>query len=104
GLRLPRHFEIQRLQAIKHAWSRSIPSFDSRPPCYTSFSRHLFSPRRVRWRVCGRVVPRSKAKAFFTVSKMVESEKDVRLLTFLNATSLLEADLPVLRYWTTGMT
>jgi hypothetical protein len=54
--------------------------------------------------VCDRVVPRSKAKAFFTVSKMVESEKDVRLQTFLNATSLLEADLPVLRYWTTGMT
>jgi hypothetical protein len=52
----------------------------------------------VRWRV----VSRSKAKAFFTVSKMVESEKDVRLQTFLNATSLLEADLPVLRYWTTG--
>lgn len=66
GLHLPRHFEIQRLQAIKHAWS-------------------------------------SKAKAFFTVSKMVESEKDVRLQTFLNATSLLEADLPVLRYWTTGL-
>jgi len=45
---------------------------------------------------------RSKAKAFFMISKIMENETDIRLQVFMNATNMAEADLPVLRFWTTG--
>lgn len=44
----------------------------------------------------------SKAEAFYTISKVVQSEKDDRLTAFLSAAGLVEADLPHLLYWTTG--
>lgn len=46
---------------------------------------------------------RSKAKAFFMISKIMENETDIRLQVFMNATNMAEADLPVLRFWTTGL-
>lgn len=60
------------------------------------------SPRHYRARPCT-VVDRSTTKLFFRLTRSEDGENDDRLRKFLRVMGLKDADVPLLRFWTSGL-